>query len=144
MDENNTYVNNTSNNGAAPYRASTGNLNTGIGTDNININSPTAVNMQGDSSSNVENNDSVQYMDSFQMITPTKQANTYVPNYEEVGTASSNDTPKTYVTMDNRAKKKKSVSFNLGKEFGTALILVIILLIFVFFLPNIADLFRYR
>ena len=48
---------------------------------------------------------------------------------------------RTYVTMDNKPKKKK-LSLSLGPEFKIGLLIIVILLVFVFFLPIISDFFN--
>lgn len=48
---------------------------------------------------------------------------------------------KTYVTMDNKPKKKK-LSLSLGPEFKIGLLIIVILLVFVLFLPMISEFFN--
>lgn len=132
-------LDNNVNNTATPYRASSGNLNTNIGSDRAYINNPQDVNIQNNKPNEEDN---LQYMDSFQMITPDKQDNTYVDSYDTIPNDNSDSSgTKTYVTMDNKPKKK-SVSLNFGSEFVTAMILVFIIFVFILFLPTIARLFH--
>lgn len=56
-------------------------------------------------------------------------------------TDSSSSVKRTYVSSDNKPKKK-TISLNLGPEFKTALLIIVILLVFIFLLPMISDIFN--
>lgn len=140
----------------AHYRAS-GNLNTAIGNPSVNINDTMNVNIQNmvtnnsdfqpkppEEQSQILNNNMV----TNQNINVDKQSN-MIKNqnninnnqYTNKANISASDVTRTYVTTDNRPKKKK-LTLNLGSEFKIALLIIVILLVFIFILPLITDLFK--
>ena len=54
------------------------------------------------------------------------------------GNQNSSYVKKTYVTTDDKPKKK-NIQLNLGPEFKIALLIMVILLVFIFLLPKISD-----
>ena len=131
-----------------PYRAS-GNLNTMIANPSINVNDTMNVNIQNmaTNSGTMSNNQSYGvsnsplYNNPGQVITDNKSVeNNFVNNVNNnqmVNNQSSSYVNKTYVTNENRPKKK-TIKFNLGPEFRIALLIVVVLLVFVFLLPLIS------
>ncbi len=111
-----------------PYRAS-GNLNTVINNPAANINDTMNVNIQ---TTMTKQDVSPSYNEK---TSPT--LNTTINNTSEVKST----VTRTYVTNDNRPKKKR-VSLNLGPEFKIALLIIVILLIFIFIMPMITDLVK--
>ena len=59
-------------------------------------------------------------------------------NSEVVNNQNNAEVQRTYVTMDNKPKKK-TLSLSLGPEFKIGLLIIVILLVFVLFLPMISD-----
>jgi len=165
MNENNDY----NRGNVRPYKA-TANLNTAIANPSINVNDTMDVNIQNykennpninnvQSYNNSEINNSHLYESNVKINEtanniPTNQLNTNtVFNTNNVNTIqnsnarneavtnTSNDfVKKTYVTKDNKPKKKKTVSLNMGPEFKIGLLIIVILLAFVFVLPILNDL----
>ncbi len=139
-------MNNTNNdnnsNGVGPYRA-TSNMNTYIDTPNANFNGMMNVNIQNTTTNNNQN-----VTDISTNTTSTSNAsvnvttsNTYTSSDANVSSNNSAGVVRTYVSSDNKPKKK-TVTLNLGPEFKIAFLIVVILLIFVFLLPYISDLIR--
>ena len=157
MNENKDYNSGT----VRPYKA-TSNLNTAIGNPSVNINDTMNVNIQNVATntvvtSNIQNdqnnnlnisNDRVQTQqnqNSPGMVTynipqnniPNNNINnnSHQPNNQQA-----NYVTRRYVTTDNKSKKK-TLKINLGPEFKIALLIVVILLVFVFLLPIISEIF---
>ena len=139
-------MNNTNNdnnsNGVGPYRA-TSNMNTYIDTPNANFNGMMNVNIQNTTTNNNHN-----VADISTNTTSTSNAsvnvttsNTYTSSDANVSSNNSDGVVRTYVSSDNKPKKK-TVTFNLGTEFKIAFLIVVILLVFVFLLPYISELIR--
>lgn len=139
-------MNNTNNdnnsNGVGPYRA-TSNMNTYIDTPNANFNGMMNVNIQNTTTNNNQN-----VADISTNTTSTSNAsvnvttsNTYTSSDANVSSNNSDGVVRTYVSSDNKPKKK-TVTFNLGTEFKIAFLIVVILLVFVFLLPYISELIR--
>lgn len=139
-------MNNTNNdnnsNGVGPYRA-TSNMNTYIDTPNANFNGMMNVNIQNTTTNNNQN-----VADISTNTTSTSNAsvnvttsNTYTSSDANVSSNNSDGVVRTYVSSDNKPKKK-TVTLNLGPEFKIAFLIVVILLIFVFLLPYISDLIK--
>jgi hypothetical protein len=139
-------MNNTNNdnnsNGVGPYRA-TSNMNTYIDTPNANFNGMMNVNIQNTTTNNNQN-----VADISTNTTSTSNAsvnvttsNTYTSSDANVSSNNSDGVVRTYVSSDNKPKKK-TVTLNLGPEFKIAFLIVVILLVFVFLLPYISELIR--
>lgn len=139
-------MNNTNNdnnsNGVGPYRA-TSNMNTYIDTPNANFNGMMNVNIQNTTTNNNQN-----VADISTNTTSTSNAsvnvttsNTYTSSDANVSSNNSDGVVRTYVSSDNKPKKK-TVTFNLGTEFKIAFLIVVILLVFVFLLPYISEFIR--
>lgn len=136
-------INNDNNsNGVGPYRA-TSNMNTYIDTPNANFNGMMNVNIQNTTTNNNQN-----VADISTNTTSTSNAsvnvttsNTYTSSDANVSSNNSDGVVRTYVSSDNKPKKK-TVTFNLGTEFKIAFLIVVILLVFVFLLPYISDFIR--
>ena len=139
-------MNNTNNdnnsNGVGPYRA-TSNMNTYIDTPNANFNGMMNVNIQNTTTNNNQN-----VADISTNTTSTSNAsvnvttsNTYTSSDANVSSNNSDGVVRTYVSSDNKPKKK-TVTFNIGTEFKIAFLIVVILLVFVFLLPYISELIR--
>lgn len=139
-------MNNTNNdnnsNGVGPYRA-TSNMNTYIDTPNANFNGMMNVNIQNTTTNNNQN-----LADISTNTTGTSNAsvnvttsNTYTSSDANVSSNNSDGVVRTYVSSDNKPKKK-TVTFNLGTEFKIAFLIVVILLVFVFLLPYISEFIR--
>lgn len=139
-------MNNTNNdnnsNGVGPYRA-TSNMNTYIDTPNANFNGMMNVNIQ-----NTTTNNNQKVADISTNTTSTSNAsvnvttsNTYTSSDANVSSNNSDGVVRTYVSSDNKPKKK-TVTLNLGPEFKIAFLIVVILLVFVFLLPYISELIR--
>ena len=139
-------MNNTSNdnnsNGVGPYRA-TSNMNTYIDTPNANFNGMMNVNIQNTTTNNNQN-----VADISTSTTGTSNAsvnvttsNTYTSSDANVSSNNSDGVVRTYVSSDNKPKKK-TVTLNLGTEFKIAFLIVVILLVCVFLLPYISELIR--
>lgn len=152
--------NNSNNNNVQRYQASSTNLNTVISNPTVNINDTMNMNIQNMSSNQGINNTANGNVNS--MINPSvtapnipvnsgseptnKYINTNINNNNNVNTINtsnmSNVAPsinRTYVTNEVKPKKKNT-SIKMGSEFKTALLIVVILLIFILFLPIISDL----
>ena len=152
--------NNSNNNNVQRYQASSTNLNTVISNPTVNINDTMNMNIQNMSSDQGINNTANGNVNS--MINPSvtapnipvnsgpeltnKYINTNINNNNTVNTINtsnmSNVAPsinRTYVTNEVKPKKK-TASIKMGSEFKTALLIVVILLIFILFLPIISDL----
>ena len=157
MNENQEY-----NSGAVrPYKA-TSNLNTAIGNPSVNINDTMNVNIQNMVTntvvpSNIQNNQnnnlnisnnsgqSPQNQNSIETVISTPQNN--IPNnnisnnhHQQANNQQTNYVTRTYVTTDNNAKKKK-LGLNFGSEFKIVLLIMVILLVFVFILPILSEIF---
>lgn len=139
-------MNNTNNdnnsNGVGPYRA-TSNMNTYIDTPNANFNGMMNVNIQSGTTNNNQN-----VADISTNTTSTSNAsvnvttsNTYTSSDANVSSNNSDGVVRTYVSSDNKPKKK-TMTLNLGPEFKIAFLIVVILLVFVFLLPYISELIR--
>lgn len=139
-------MNNTNNdnnsNGVGPYRA-TSNMNTYIDTPNANFNGMMNVNIQNTTTNNNQN-----VADISTNTTSTSNAsvnvttsNTCTSSDANVSSNNSDGVVRTYVSSDNKPKKK-TVTLNLGPEFKIAFLIVVILLVFVFLLPYISELIR--
>lgn len=139
-------MNNTNNdnnsNGVGPYRA-TSNMNTYIDTPNANFNGMMNVNIQSGTTNNNQN-----VADISTNTTSTSNAsvnvttsNTYTSSDANVSSNNSDGVVRTYVSSDNKPKKK-TVTLNLGPEFKIAFLIVVILLVFIFLLPYISDFIR--
>lgn len=153
MNDNNGY-----NSNVTPYKAS-GNLNTAIENPSVNINDTMNVNIQSmvtnrsvmtnNGNSNVQNQVPISNnQDINNGVISTNnigRSNNLLNNNEisgqQVNNQSGSFVNKTYVTVDNKPKKK-NVSLKLGSEFKVVLLIVIILMIFIFLLPIITDLFN--
>ena len=160
MNENNGY------NNVTPYRAS-GNLNTAIANPSINVNDTMNINIQNMATNNPHVNNNQNYSVGSQTQNINQQVNTQVTNQNstpiynnnvnsnnrKVNTTTNTDTDgssaekkdnyvrKTYVTTDSKPKKK-TISINLGPEFKIAFLIIVILLVFIFMLPMISDMFN--
>ena len=141
--------NNNNNNGSVtPYRA-TGNLNTAINNPRVNINDTMNVNIQSMATNTVPvNNQNIETNINTQVnnqIPIQNNVNYNANNVQNVplqnNYTQTNQTMvnRTYVTTDNKPKKKK-LSSSLGPEFKIALLIIVILLVFIFLLPVISDL----
>lgn len=142
-----------------PYKAS-GNLNTVIANPSVNINDTMNINIQNmatnqnsipNYSTNVVDNNlynspqtnanNIPFSSNYINNNTNNIVNNGVDNTNQVVNSQNNSyEKKTYVTTDNRPKKK--IQLNLGPEFRIALLIVVILLVFIFLLPMISDLFR--
>ena len=141
------FMNNQDSPNSGSYRASQGNLNTVISNPSVNINDTMNMNIQNMSSNQGINNTANGNVNS--MINPSVTApNIPVnsgpePTNKYINTSNmSNVAPsinRTYVTNEVKPKKK-TASIKMGSEFKTALLIVVILLIFILFLPIISDL----
>lgn len=151
--------NSNNNNNVQRYQASSTNLNTVISNPTVNINDTMNMNIQNMSSNQGINNTANSNVNS--MINPSVTApnipvnsgpeptNKYINtninnnNVNTINTSNmSNVAPsinRTYVTNEVKPKKK-TASIKMGSEFKTALLIVVILLIFILFLPIISDL----
>ena len=159
--------NNSNNNNVQRYQASSTNLNTVISNPTVNINDTMNMNIQNMSSNQGINNTANGNVNS--MINPSVTApnipvnsgpeptnkyintnihtntniNTNTISQNNINTSNmSNVAPsinRTYVTNEVKPKKK-TASIKMGSEFKTALLIVVILLIFILFLPIISDL----
>jgi len=143
MNENNDY--NSTN--VRPYKA-TGNLNTAIGNPSININDAMNVNIQNASTNTQELNIDQNYNNAPQINNQELSVpeNNIVNNTINNVNTNTNQTTqnnsyvkKTYVSADNKPKKKK-ISLNMGPEFKIGLLIIVILLAFVFLLPLLSKL----
>lgn len=152
MNENNNY----DSGNVSPYKAS-GNLNTAIGNPSVDINDTMNINIQSMNTSPIPSSNSQNYNNTmpnqsnanYSASGTTTQVNTPAPNvYQNVASQNnyvtsnannqSNYVNKTYVTTDNKPKKK-TIKLNLGPEFKVALLIIIVLLVFIFLLPMIHD-----
>ena len=140
MNENNmnTNIDNSSNNvEASPYRAM-GNMNTVISNPSVNINNTMDVNIASAGTSDNNLNKSTEVNNNIVNDTtntpPTVQTNAYIPTSDE------GSVKRTYVSNDNKPKKR-TISLNLGKEFKIALLIIVVLLIFIFLLPLLPEFF---
>lgn len=159
--------NNSNNNNVQRYQASSTNLNTVISNPTVNINDTMNMNIQNMSSNQGINNTANSNVNS--MINPSVTApnipvnsgpeptNKYINTNINTNTNVNNNTisqnnintsnmsnvapsiNRTYVTNEVKPKKKNA-SIKMGSEFKTALLIVVILLIFILFLPIISDL----
>ena len=153
--------NNSNNNNVQRYQASSTNLNTVISNPTVNINDTMNMNIQNMSSNQGINNTANGNVNS--MINPSVTApnipvnsgpeptNKYINTNINTNTISQNNINtsnmsnvapsinRTYVTNEVKPKKKNT-SIKMGSEFKTALLIVVILLIFILFLPIISDL----
>lgn len=158
--------NNSNNNNVQRYQASSTNLNTVISNPTVNINDTMNMNIQNMSSNQGINNTTNGNVNS--MINPSvtapnipvnsgpeptnKYINTNINNNNTVNSNINNNNVntsnmsnvapsinRTYVTNEVKPKKK-TASIKMGSEFKTALLIVVILLIFILFLPIISDL----
>ena len=139
-----------------PYKA-TANLNIAIGNPSVNINNTMDVNIQNiktntgvpSSINNNISNTNLNVVDTnvsnivnkttIHDNTNNNQQNVInSDNSQNKANLSSDYVTKTYVTVDNKPKKKK-LTFNLGSEFKMALLIIVILLVFVFILPIISE-----
>lgn len=164
MNENNNY----NNGNVSPYKAS-GNLNTIIGNPAVNINSAMDVNIQNVATNKVNVNNSndlstasknmrssgvnllgVQNNSSVVTNTPINNTNinhnsdtkvTNIDNTSNNAYSNNNYVTKTYVEKNDKPKKK-NIQLKLGAEFKMALLIVVILMIFIFLLPKISEIFR--
>ena len=148
------------NNNVMPYKAS-GNLNTAINNPSVNINNTMDVNIKNMTTNNREYNISNVNVNSNpvnnnidSVSVSSDQVNTNVATNNNIVNNSTNNqinnknnssnnksfVSRTYVTTDNRPKKKNK-QINLGSEFKIALLIIVILLVFVFLLPVISDMF---
>ncbi len=161
--------NNSNNNNVQRYQASSTNLNTVISNPTVNINDTMNMNIQNMSSNQGINNTAngnVNSMINPSVTAPNipvnsgpeptnKYINTNINNNNTVNSNINNNNVntintsnmsnvapsinRTYVTNEVKPKKK-TTSIKMGSEFKTALLIVVILLIFILFLPIISDL----
>lgn len=161
--------NNSNNNNVQRYQASSTNLNTVISNPTVNINDTMNMNIQNMSSNQGINNTANGNVNSMinpsvtapnipvnSGLEPTnKYINTNINNNNTVNSNINNNNVntintsnmsnvapsinRTYVTNEVKPKKK-TTSIKMGSEFKTALLIVVILLIFILFLPIISDL----
>lgn len=161
--------NNSNNNNVQKYQASSTNLNTVISNPTVNINDTMNMNIQNMSSNqgiNNTTNGNVNSMINPSVTAPNipvnsgseptnKYINTNINNNNTVNSNINNNNVntintsnmsnvapsinRTYVTNEVKPKKK-TTSIKMGSEFKTALLIVVILLIFILFLPIISDL----
>ena len=161
--------NNSNNNNVQKYQASSTNLNTVISNPTVNINDTMNMNIQNMSSNQGINNTAngnVNSMINPSVTAPNipvnsgpeptnKYINTNINNNNTVNSNINNNNVntintsnmsnvapsinRTYVTNEVKPKKK-TTSIKMGSEFKTALLIVVILLIFILFLPIISDL----
>lgn len=153
--------NNTNNDNIQRYQASSTNLNTIISNPSVNINDTMNMNIQNMTSNNNTQSTIVntnvtapnipvntreeptnKYINTNinQNITPNPSISTsqnITPNNNM--TTISPNINRTYVTNEVKPQKK-TPSIKMGSEFKTALLIVVILLIFILFLPMISDL----
>jgi len=137
-------------NNIAPYRA-TQNLNTAIANPTVNINDTMGVNIQNVSTNrpkesppaeethlpnNNINVNTIPNMNANQNVLVQNSSNNINNNVQRENTQ---NVTRTYVTADNKPKKKK-LTLNLGSEFKIALLIIVILLVFIFLLPLITNL----
>lgn len=144
MNENDKYNSSTS----TSYRAT--NLNTAIGNPNININDPMNMNIKTMATNSVTNDSQGEannnYILNNNQNTNYPNTNSQVPNIvnntinvqQNYSTNLQNGVRKTYVTTDNRPKKK-NLAINIGSEFKIAILIIVILLVFVFLLPMLSE-----
>lgn len=153
--------NNSSNGGIRPYKAS-GNLNTVIGNPSVNINDTMNVNIQSMSTNNFNNtNNNFQNMQddvntSFvqninqKIVNNTPVNDTNNNNNTEVNNISNNVSTtkpnnsyvtKTYVGLNSKPPKKNN-NLKIGPELKIALLIIVILMVFIFLLPKISEIFR--
>jgi len=163
MNENN---NNSSSN-ITPYKA-TGNLNTAIGNPRININDTMNINIQSMATNTMvsdtnHNNNQLELNSQVQLgsgvpnntainnVSVDNGSNNGINNIQNndnnknninyIQNQNNSVVKKTYVNTDNKPKKK-NISLNLGPEFKIALLIIVILLVFIFLLPVISDMFN--
>ncbi|MGN1342129.1 MAG: hypothetical protein ACI4VL_02740 [Bacilli bacterium] len=148
----NTYNSNNGNDNVGPYKA-TGNLNTVISNPSANINNTMEVNIQNakpnlqDSaldSGAINQSSAVDLIqnqnNNVQNINQSTLENINSIQYNDNFTDKSSTVAKTYVTSDNKPKKK-TISLNIGPEFKIAILIIVILLLFIFLLPMLPNLF---
>ena len=148
----NTYNSNNSNDNVGPYKA-TGNLNTVISNPSANINNTMEVNIQNakpnlqDSaldSGEINQSPAIDLIqnqnNNVQNINQSTLENINSIQYNDNFTDKSSTVTKTYVTSDNKPKKK-TISLNIGPEFKIAILIIVILLLFIFLLPMLPNLF---
>lgn len=145
---NNEYNSDNNVGSSGPYKAS-GNLNTVISNPSANINDTMGVNIQNASSPVLNTSQSINAMPSNQVAGESmnpqalNQANFNNTQNINVNTSKVSNNPsvtKTYVTSDNKPKKR-TVSLNIGPEFKIAILIIVVLLIFIFLLPLLPELF---
>lgn len=156
MNENNNF--NSGN--IRPYKAS-GNLNTVIGNPSVNINDTMNVNIQSmttndvtvnnnnninasmvqNTQNNINNNQNIGTNVPIDNSNTNININTVSSSNMQTNNQTSGYVNKTYVSVNNKAKKK-NIQLKLGSEFKIALLIVVILLIFILLLPKINELFR--
>lgn len=141
--------NSNSNSGNVNTYKATNNMNTFIDNPNANFNDMMNVNIQNASvnSTNSANNINSSNNNTTGVNVNNNMAGINVNNAISGNMSVSNDfssqniVTRTYVSSDNKPKKK-TVSLNLGTEFKIALLIVVILLVFIFLLPYIGDMFK--
>lgn len=143
----------------SPYKASR-NLNTAIGNPSVNINDTMNINIQNMATNSneyqpkppegqtintegqiINNNIVNQTTTNIPQNNVVNQNNVNNTQYNNQATQNSQSVTRTYVSADNKPKKKK-LALNLGSEFKVALLIIVILLVFIFILPLITDLFK--
>ena len=141
----------------SPYKASR-NLNTAIGNPSVNINDTMNINIQNMATNSipVNNQTPIEAQVTDVKAPINKVENTYNPNVNNLNNSLNNiniqndinqnnintsNVTRTYVSADNKPKKKKLV-LNLGSEFKIALLIIVILLVFIFILPMITNLLK--
>lgn len=142
------------NDNISPYKASR-NLNTAIGNPSVSISDTMNINIQnmatnsGDYSqvsfeeqvinNNIVANQNINAVPQNNVV--ANQNNINNTQYTNQVVQSAQTVTRTYVTTDNKPKKKK-LTLNLGSEFKVALLIIVILLVFIFILPLITNLFK--
>lgn len=124
----NNNTNNDSNSNVDTYKASS-NMNTFIDSPNANFNPMMDVNIQN-TNTNTNNELNVSNVNS-----------SSVNSNDNVSTMNDGLVTRTYVSSDNKPKKK-TVKINLGTEFKIALLIVVVLLVFILLIPYFESMFR--
>lgn len=139
--------NNDPSNNVGSYRAASGNLNTVISNPSVNINDTMNMNIQNMNSNNTNqvNLNTISNNNVSNMVNNNTNNNSNIQNTNSNinnnnnYVATSSNVNRTYVSSENKPKKK-TVSIKMGPEFKIAFLIVVILLVFIFLLPMISDL----
>ena len=104
---------------------------------NNNLNSNNNINTLTNSNINsIQNNETNNNVTTNSIHNVSNISNQYIQDEQR-----NNNINKTYVSIDNKPKKK-NISLSLGPEFKIGLLIIVILLVFVLFLPMISEFFN--